>query len=59
LSPVAVLNRGYAMIYGANGQLLRNSSDTQPGDPILARLAHGTLEAEVTKISAQLLGTRF
>jgi exodeoxyribonuclease VII large subunit len=59
LSPVAVLNRGYAMIYGANGQLLRNSSDTQPGDPILACLAHGTLEAEVTKISAQLLGTRF
>ncbi len=51
LSPVAVLIRGYALVYSATGQLLRNSADTQPGESVHARLAHGTLEAEVTRTS--------
>ena len=49
LSPLAVLNRGYALVYNSAGQLLHNSADTHPGQPIRARLAKGTLEAEVTK----------
>ncbi len=51
LSPVAVLNRGYALVYAADGQLLRSSAETQPGASIRARLAHGTLVAEVTGTS--------
>jgi len=54
LSPLAVLNRGYALIYtegSAQGQagetLLHNSADTQPGRQIRARLAQGTLTAQV------------
>jgi exodeoxyribonuclease VII large subunit len=53
LSPLAVLNRGYALIYtenteaGAGETLLRNSADTQSGRQIRARLAQGTLTAQV------------
>jgi exodeoxyribonuclease VII large subunit len=47
LSPLAVLSRGYALVYAANGQLLRNAADVQTGDSIRARLAHGSLTAEV------------
>ncbi len=48
LSPLAVLSRGYALVYDADGTLLRSVADTVVGHTIRARLAHGTLEAEVT-----------
>jgi len=55
LSPLAVLNRGYALVYlddgtGA-GQLLRNATDAQPGQTIRARLAKGCITAEVKTTS--------
>jgi exodeoxyribonuclease VII large subunit len=49
LSPLAVLSRGYALIYAADGTLLRSAAETSPGQTIHARLARGTLEAEVTQ----------
>jgi exodeoxyribonuclease VII large subunit len=49
LSPLAVLSRGYALIYAADGKLLRSATDTKVGQMIRSRLAHGTVEAEVTK----------
>jgi exodeoxyribonuclease VII large subunit len=49
LSPLAVLNRGYALVYSSDGTLLRDAANVQPGSTIRARLAHGTLDAEVTK----------
>jgi exodeoxyribonuclease VII large subunit len=52
LSPLRVLDRGYALVYlgdgGPNGQLLRNSTDAPPGTPITAQLAIGRLRARVT-----------
>ena len=53
LSPIAVLSRGYALVYlqgsgAADGTLLRSSADAVAGQTILARLAQGTIEAEVT-----------
>jgi exodeoxyribonuclease VII large subunit len=51
LSPLGVLSRGYALVYAANG-LLRNATETTPGESIRARLAHGTLEATVTQTMA-------
>jgi len=48
LSPVAVLSRGYALIYTQGGTLLRSAADTAPGQTIRARLGKGTLEAQVT-----------
>jgi exodeoxyribonuclease VII large subunit len=55
LSPLAVLNRGYALIYLQNQNqagaptLLRSAAETNPGDTIHARLAQGTLKATVTQ----------
>jgi exodeoxyribonuclease VII large subunit len=51
LSPVAVLSRGYALVYAADGKLLRSAAGTAAGRTIRARLAHGMLEAEVTQIN--------
>lgn len=58
LSPLAVLNRGYALVYlqkdgTDDSQLLRDASGVQPGDTIRARLAQGNLEAEVKKTAAK------
>ena len=55
LSPLAVLARGYAIIYNVEGTtgesrgLITSSTDTAPGRQIRARLAQGTLMAEVTE----------
>jgi exodeoxyribonuclease VII large subunit len=53
LSPLAVLSRGYALVYlkegDAGGRLLRSSADAVAGQTIVARLAQGTLEAKITK----------
>ncbi len=52
LSPLAVLNRGYAIVFidsGSHaGSILRSAAETQPGDQIRARLAHGTVTARIT-----------
>jgi exodeoxyribonuclease VII large subunit len=48
LSPLAVLSRGYALVYAADGTLLRSAADTAAGQKIHARLGKGTLEAQVT-----------
>lgn len=47
LSPLRVLERGYALVYGANGKLLRSARDVQAGDAIEARLASGSVRATV------------
>jgi exodeoxyribonuclease VII large subunit len=51
LSPIAVLSRGYALVYlqggATGGTLLRSSADAVAGQTILARLAQGTIEAEI------------
>jgi exodeoxyribonuclease VII large subunit len=49
LSPLAVMSRGYALVYGADGNLLRSVAATAPGQTIRVRLAQGALEAEVTR----------
>ena len=48
LSPFAVLSRGYAIVYAADGTVLRSASDTAAGQMIRARLSRGSLEAQVT-----------
>jgi exodeoxyribonuclease VII large subunit len=48
LSPVAILNRGYALIFDASGTLVKEASQVAKGDPISARLARGRLQARVT-----------
>jgi len=48
LSPLAVLSRGYALIYAEDGRLLRSAADTAAGKKIHARLGSGSLDAQVT-----------
>jgi exodeoxyribonuclease VII large subunit len=48
LSPLAVLQRGYALIFDATGHLLKDAGQVNPGDTIRARLAQGEIRAAVT-----------
>jgi exodeoxyribonuclease VII large subunit len=48
LSPVAILNRGYALIFDDKGSLIKDASQLATGDAISARLARGRLRARVT-----------
>jgi exodeoxyribonuclease VII large subunit len=52
LSPLAVLDRGYALIYNKDGLLLRSAVQTSPGQVVRARLAAGTIHAIVKEPSA-------
>ncbi|HEX6803676.1 MAG TPA: exodeoxyribonuclease VII large subunit [Terriglobales bacterium] len=49
LSPTAILERGYALVFNASGQLVKSSAEVEPGDEISARLAEGSLTARVEK----------
>jgi exodeoxyribonuclease VII large subunit len=48
LSPLAILNRGYALVFDTNGELLKDAAQVQQGQEISARLARGRLRARVT-----------
>jgi len=52
LSPVAILNRGYALVFDANGQLMKDAERLKPGDDISARLARGQVRARVNSVEA-------
>jgi exodeoxyribonuclease VII large subunit len=52
LSPLAVLARGYALVYAADGTLLRSAAETNTGQTIRARLAEGTVDALVTETNS-------
>lgn len=47
LSPVRVLERGYALVYGPDGRLLRASGEVQQDEQITARLHQGSIRAKV------------
>ncbi len=49
LSPLAVLDRGYALVYGPDGRLLRDAALASEGDTLDVRLQKGRLAAEVKR----------
>jgi exodeoxyribonuclease VII large subunit len=49
LSPLAVLERGYALVFDASGKLLKDVDGTDVGQEISARLARGEIAARVTR----------
>jgi exodeoxyribonuclease VII large subunit len=49
LSPLAILERGYALVFDASGKLLKDAKKAKPGDEISARLAKGTVNATVKR----------
>ncbi len=50
LSPLGVLQRGYAIAQDASGKLLRDAASVTPGDAMSVRLAKGKLNARVESI---------
>jgi len=47
ISPLATLQRGFAIVSTADGRVLQNAAQVAPGDEIEARLAQGRLRARV------------
>jgi exodeoxyribonuclease VII large subunit len=50
LSPVAILERGYSLIFDAQGSLVKSAIQLAPGDQIQARLAQGKIAARVESV---------
>jgi exodeoxyribonuclease VII large subunit len=50
LSPLAVLQRGYAIAQDEDGKLLRDAKSVSVGDSVKVRLAKGTLATRVEGI---------
>ena len=48
LSPLAILERGYALVFDASGKLIKDASSVEAGQKISARLARGEIAAQVT-----------
>jgi exodeoxyribonuclease VII large subunit len=49
LSPMAVLERGYALVFDASGKLVKDAAQVSDGDAIAARVSRGSFEAVVRK----------
>ena len=47
LSPVAILGRGYALVFDASGKLVKDAAQVNAGDTISAKLARGEITARV------------
>ena len=50
LSPLAVLNRGYALVFDETGSLVKKASSLLPNQRLMTRLAEGSVESRVTEI---------
>jgi exodeoxyribonuclease VII large subunit len=48
VSPLATLERGYAIVFDTDGQVLRSAKGVAPGTPLRARLADGELSVQVS-----------
>lgn len=49
LNPHAVLDRGYALVHAADGNLVRSSKQLSPGQNVELTLAEGRADAEIIK----------
>jgi exodeoxyribonuclease VII large subunit len=49
LSPLAILERGYALVFDGAGQLVKDARQVKVGDEISARVARGEIRAVVKK----------
>ena len=49
LSPVAILERGYALVFDSAGNLVKDSEQVQAGEEIRARVARGEIKAVIKK----------
>ncbi len=52
LSPLATLDRGYAVVVGPGGALVRAADQLRPGDEVRVRVATGHFAADVTDVAS-------
>ncbi len=50
LSPLAVLNRGYSLVYDETAKLIKSTESVTEGQTLVTRLARGRLRSRVSKI---------
>ncbi len=50
LSPLRVLERGYAVVQDERGRAVTNSKDLSQGDELSLRFAHGSAQVEVREL---------
>ena len=50
LSPKAILARGYALVFDANGQLIKQASQLKTGDQVRTLLGEGEFAAQVKQV---------
>ena len=53
MSPLATLDRGYAIVMAPSGKILRRSADTRTGEVLGIRLAQGSVSAAVTTVEPE------
>jgi exodeoxyribonuclease VII large subunit len=51
LSPLRVLDRGYALVLNTEGVVVRSGQQLSPGDRVTTRLSDGSFTSDVTSIS--------
>ena len=56
LSPLAILERGYALVFDGTGRLVKDAAQVQAGEEISARLARGEIRATVKKTTEEVSG---
>src|ERR1700691_28517 len=56
LSPLAILERGYALVFDSAGQLVKDAGLVKAGDEIRARVARGEIAAVVKKAGTDKMG---
>ncbi|WP_419806245.1 exodeoxyribonuclease VII large subunit [Terriglobus sp.] len=53
LSPLAVLERGYALAFTEDGRLVRSAGQLAAGDTLVARFAKGSVVARVSEVRSE------
>lgn len=53
LSPIAILDRGYALVFDSSGNLVKDAAHLSMGETVRTRVAAGQFSAQVTKISKE------
>ncbi|MGA7886019.1 MAG: exodeoxyribonuclease VII large subunit, partial [Acidobacteriaceae bacterium] len=56
LSPLAVLQRGYALVYDERGALIKQVQNVREGQNLTTRLAGGRVKSRVTEIEKEHRG---
>jgi exodeoxyribonuclease VII large subunit len=51
MSPLKILDRGYALVFDSTGKLVKDAAQVKVGDDVSARLARGTIVSTVKKKS--------